>query len=279
MKRVIFISIIVCIAAFFFGIVVLIFQTSSGKGALQVTSNPKSSVYINGKLMGQTPLCKCEAKDMLVTGEYTIRLVPTGGSFVPFEEKITINKSVLTVIDRSFGDAGASQGSVITLSPLSDKNALELLVLSFPDNSNLFLDNNKVGNTPFSIKDITPSDHEIKLSKDGYSEKSVRIRAVKGYKLTATIYLATALGMPVASPTASLTASPSAVLKPMVKILQTGVGYLNVRSEPLVTAARITQVKPGEEYVLLEEQPDWYKIQISETVEGWISSQYAEKNN
>ena len=41
------------------------FTINAQKGALQVTSSPESKVYLNNKYLGQTPLCKCEAADML----------------------------------------------------------------------------------------------------------------------------------------------------------------------------------------------------------------------
>lgn len=75
-------------------------------------------------------------------------------------------------------------------------------------------------------------------------------------------------------------ASESAVLK--VKILKTPTGWLRVRTEPSVAASEAAKIKPNEEYPLLEEQEDWFKIQYNEDgeeKEGWISSQYGQKIN
>src|SRR4030066_2267566 len=71
----------------------------TGKGALQVTSVPKSKVYLDGKLIGDAPLCKCEYPNMVDVGEHDIRLVPEEAGLDPFEEKITISPSVLTAVD------------------------------------------------------------------------------------------------------------------------------------------------------------------------------------
>ena len=65
----------------FFGTFRYYVKSHSQKGALQVTSSPASKVYLNGKFLGETPLCKCEATDMLTVAESTIRLVPNDGSF------------------------------------------------------------------------------------------------------------------------------------------------------------------------------------------------------
>ena len=77
MKRLLFILLPLVLAFTAFCVVTFILsQEDSGKGALQVTSVPQSNVYINNAFIGQTPLCKCDAQNLLPTGEYTIRLVP-----------------------------------------------------------------------------------------------------------------------------------------------------------------------------------------------------------
>ncbi|HLD01399.1 MAG TPA: PEGA domain-containing protein [Patescibacteria group bacterium] len=247
------------------------------KGALQVTSAPDSKVYLNDQLIGQTPLCKCEVKDMLPTGEYMIRLVPITGEDAAFQEKITITKSVLTVVDRKFATGASSEGSVITLTPLKDKNTIELTVLSLPDKASVTLDTDKSGFTPFVIKDITESDHTLRLKKDGYIEKVVRIRTPKGYKLTAIVYLGIDIGSITPTPTASDSASITPVPTNTVTILQTPTGFLRVRADSSIAAAEITRVSPGEEYEVISEIEGWYEIKVDEQVSGWISAQYAEK--
>lgn len=251
------------------------------KGALQVTASPKSKVYLNGKFIGETPLCKCEQDDMLNVGEYNIKLVPTTSEFSEFQEKITLTKSVLTVVDHKFGKGATSEGSIITLQPLKESNTRSLLVLSIPDKSELLLDNTSVGFTPVLIKDITESDHELTIRKSGYAEKKVKIRTPTGYQLLAKIYLGVDEEEVVLSPTPSPTvASPSAApTLPIrkVTILQTPVGFLRVRAESTVASSEIGRVTPGQEFELLDEVTGWYKIKLPDGKEGWISNQYAKK--
>ena len=61
-----------------------------------------------------------------------------------------------------------------------------------------------------------------------------------------------------------------------VRILDTEVGWLNVRSTPLVGNNLVGRINPGETYPLLEDANSWYKIKISDSQEGWISSRYAQ---
>lgn len=270
-----YILIPLCIVSLLFAIYVFFFAGTKGKGALQVTATPKSNVYLNGKLIGQTPLCKCEAADMLDTGDYTLRVTPQDTSLVAFEEKIPINKSVLTVVDRSFGQNGSSQGSIITLSPLSDKKAIELLVVSFPEKAEVLVDNSKAGTTPLILKNVTDSDHELRLTKDGYLEKAVRIRTVKGYKLTAAIYMGITSAPPTPTPTASPSASPTP--SATITIQETPTGFLRVRKDPSVTADEVGRVNPGDTFSVLAEQETWFQIKLPSGVLGWVSNQYAIK--
>jgi len=250
---------------------------NSGKGALQVTSVPKSQVYLDGKLIGETPLCKCEYPNMLNVGEHTVRLIPDQAGLDPFEEKITISPSVLTVVDRTFGRGALSEGSVITLNKISDKNDAELLVISFPDKLQVFVDNNLVGITPIALKNQTESDHEIKLTKEGYKDRIIRIRTIKGYRLEATAFLAigqssSQSALPTSAPT------PTAAVKiTQVLIGDTPTGFLRVRDNGSLSGAEIGQVTPGEKYDLLSETEGWYQIKLKDGKAGWISSQYATK--
>jgi|SRR6185369_2528556 len=261
-----------------------ILQLRSQKGALQVTSLPESKVYLDGKFIGQTPLCKCDAADMLKSGTYTIRLVPTKGGLSDFQEKITISEAVLTVVDRKFAPDSLSEGSVISLSPLADKKKTELLVVSLPEGSTVFLDNNEIGVTPFSFKDPTESDHVLSIKKNGYKEKVVRIRTPLGYKLTVAAYLSTTTEISDTTDTQVASSSAETLLlsptpKPLsgktVLILDTPTGFLRVRET--VGGGEIARVTPGEIYQYVDEQDGWLQIKLKDGQLGWISNQYAKK--
>jgi hypothetical protein len=255
----------------------------SEKGALQVTSSPTSKVYLNDGYLGQTPLCKCQASDMVVPGEYTIRLVPTDSSLQEFAEKVTISQGVLTVVDRKFGTNGQSEGSIISLTPLDDKTKSQLLVVSFPQGANVLLDDQSIGTTPLLSNDPTESDHDLKVDKDGYNEKEIRIRTPLGYKLTVAAYLSTSttsLSPPSASADAALVPSstePTPTPANRVVILSTPTGFLHVRATATVDSAEVGQVTPGKSYELVDEQNGWDEIRMDDGKTGWISSQYAKK--
>ncbi|HKC14475.1 MAG TPA: PEGA domain-containing protein [Patescibacteria group bacterium] len=275
MKRVFAFTLLALATIIAFGITVFLYTKNLGKGALQITSEPNSKVYLDGKLIGQTPLCKCEAQDMIDEGTYTVKLVTTEGNFPAFEQKIPINPKVLTVVDRTFADNSGSSASVISLSKLAGKNDIALMVISFPDKARVILDGAEMGQSPISITSITESDHELKLTKEGYKDKIVKIRTIKGYKLESVLFLAANLTQAGANATASASVSVPSISK--VLILDTPTGFLRVRSEPSLAGSIIGQALPGEKYDLLAEQNGWFKIRLSSGKEGWVSSQYSQK--
>jgi hypothetical protein len=251
------------------------------KGALQVTSSPRSKVYLNNKYIGQTPITKTEAQDMIQSGNYTIRLVPSDKSLSEYQEKITISTGILTVVDRKFMKGSLSEGYVISLSPLSDKKQTELEVISFPSGSKVELDANTIGDTPLLYKKPTESDHMLKITKNGYKEKAVRIRTPMGYRLTVIAYLGVASDTgdepsPTIMPSKAPAASPSPNAT-KVLILDTPTGFLRVRANYSINAAIITTVSPGDAFPLIGEQSDWFEIKLPDGTTGWISSQYAKK--
>ncbi len=278
MKKAILLIIPLILAVVAFLGYMFLINKDSGKGALQVTSLPQSAVYLNGKLIGQTPLCKCEASDMVTVGEYTLKLAPKDPSISPFEQKITITKSILTVVDRTFGAGAQSEGSMITLAPLDDKTSTEIRVLSVPDRTDVFLDNNLMGTTPLLLKNITESDHEIKLQKTGYKEKVVRIRTVAGYILEVMAYIGVNDAAVNITPTPIPTGVPTiAPITAKVTILRTPTGFLRVRETASVTSAEVGRVQPGEIYDILAQDQGWYQIKLTSGMTGWISNQYAQE--
>jgi hypothetical protein len=249
------------------------------KGALQVTSSPQSKVYLDDKYIGRTPITKTEPKDMIQTGNYTIRLEPSDPNLSEYQEKITITAGTLTVVDRKFSKGSLSEGYVITLNPLSDKKKSELEVISFPSDSNVELDSNAIGKTSLLYKSPTESDHLLRVMKDGYKDKTIRIRTPNGYRLTVIAYLGIASESDlINTPTPTGVATPSATLSPYnILILDTPTGFLRVRSSSNINSSIVTTVAPGETYPLISEEADWFEIKLTDGKTGWVSSQYAKK--
>jgi hypothetical protein len=276
MKKVLLFLVPFLIAILIFFSILFFLDRKTGKGALQVTSVPKSNVYLNDKLVGITPFCACDLKQMLSVGDYAIKLVPAEGGNGSFEEKISINKSTLTVVDRTFANNGSSEGSIINLIPLNDKKDIQISVVSLPDSANVFLDSNPVGITPLLLKQVGESDHDIRITKDGYKDKSLKIKTTSGFKLTSFVFLGINADLSV-SQTALSSSLPTATSSASILILNTPTGFLRVREGNSINSSEITRVTPGESFKLISEKEGWFEIKLTDGKTGWVSSLYAAK--
>lgn len=62
-----------------------------------------------------------------------------------------------------------------------------------------------------------------------------------------------------------------------VKVLNTGTGWLRVRSEPSLDGTEIGRLNVGEEVPLLEEKGSWVKVSLPDGKEGWVAASYVSK--
>lgn len=241
--------------------------------ALQVTATPQTEIFLDKISLGKTPLYN----DKLRPGEYSLKLVPQGSSgLFNFEQKVVLRNGILTVLDRIFKTTEAeSETSLISLEPINGKNASEIAVVSSPDGAEVKLDEQAEGITPLLLKEVSVSDHQISVTKSGYNNKTLRVRPVLGYRLTTSVKLSI-LPSSDATPSAQTQeASKSAT----IRILETPTRFLRVRKEPFISSPEVAKVNPDDTFLLLEEKNGWYKIRLSDGKEGWVSSQYASRED
>lgn len=289
-KKIIFIALgIMVMVLLFFGVKFFLGK-DSGPAVLKISSNPPATIFLDGQHLGKTPY-----EDKAKPGEYILKLVPdSGNKLTSWETKLRLNSGMLTFVNRDLGENElTSAGEVLTLEKIAGKSA-EIVVISTPDGAETSLDNNNKGETPLSLQNIDPGDHDLLLTKTGFADRSLKIRTTAGFKLTASFQLAltapeaTVSATPSATPSATASPKPTASLKasatpsvqlpkPYVQILDTPTGFLRVRMEPSTNATEASQVKPGETYPLLDQQSGWYQIKYQGQSSGWISGQYAEK--
>lgn len=61
-----------------------------------------------------------------------------------------------------------------------------------------------------------------------------------------------------------------------VRVLETGIGYLNIREEPSVASEIVGRALPGETYQFLDVADDWYLI-VFNNGRGWVNAAYVEE--
>ena len=270
MKRLLFVITIVLLIGGIALLVRSLLLKQKQTAGLQVISEPRATVFLEGKHLGQTPL---EDKE-LEPGEFLIKLVPELESFNSWEQKIKLNPGILTVVKHEFAEDEEYESSeVLTLESLANKKLISLAIISSPDGALVKVNGATRGFAPISLEDVVEGSQLVSLSLPGYLEKEIKAKIILGRKLIINAKLAK-------EKIETEEASPSAEEKesPYVEIGETPTGWLRVRLEPTTTATEAARVKPGEKYPFLGEEKGWYKIRYDEEKEGWISGQYASKH-
>lgn len=263
----------------------------SREGRLQIISSPHANVIIDNKAVGRTPY---EAS--MVTGEYVIKLVPNqneASKSATWQGKIHIYHNTRTYVSREIGtNMVNSSGVILTVQKMdtaSKKDTGQIEIRTEPDGSIVYLDDEEQGISPLILSDVSEGEHELSVFSPGFFRRSQKVLVEDGYKVLADYQLAIdpthkrvvkVKKSPEATDEAALKdAEPTQTDKPKVslksiEILQTGTGWLRVRSAPTVSASESAKVNPGDTFDVLEEKAGWYKIEYEDGADGWISSQY-----
>ena len=233
---------------------------------LLVSSRPKGKVFLDGEYLGDTPF----REDHLKSGEHTLKITANNLSW---STKLKLNPGVLTVVNRELADNEASEsGEIISLN-----KGKGLAVISRPTKAEVFLDGNRVGETPLVLEKVRACDHTIQLKKEGYLERIVKVRTREGYKMTVNVQLARKIS-PTPSPVELLPPPSAEPSGPYIIVKETGTSFgLHVRSGPGLGHPVIEDIKPGGKYPVLGEEKGWVNIRLPDGREGWVSGRYVNK--
>jgi len=246
----------------------IILLTPPKKAALKIDTSPTATVFINGKEVGKTPY----NDEKIKPGDIDLKLVPEGGVGFATEKRLTLSPSTRVIIRKQFAANPEEESSQILYLEKTGAKDSRAVFTSIPDGVGITLDGEMRGFAPLNLQDLQPGEHKIAFALPGYRSEEIIAKTMSGYRLVVETKLARLSETEAIPPEEN--ATPQEI---KVVIKSTPTGWLRVRSEPSTTAGELARVKPGEKYVLLAEQDDWYKIAYEEGKEGWISSQYATK--
>lgn len=260
---------------FFFDIV------SKKEGRLQVASRPGAAIFLDNVMKGNTPFI-----NTLKEGSYLLKIVPDGvaTSAASWQKKISIYSGALTYVDVQLESTDiASWADVYWLTQKSgfDKSS-SLTIETEPSGALIYIDNDEKGVSPLTLENVVQGSHELSVFMPGFSRRSKKINISPGFVLHAYVKLALDPSQKshYTISTPDLIATSAASIKEpanTVRILDTPTGWLRVREEPSLAGSESARVNPGQRFELVEEQIGWYKIKVDSLIQGWISSQYAEK--
>ena len=242
-------------------------------GFLEVNTQPQTIVFLNGQQAGETPF-----KKELTVGEVEVKIFAKNGDFSePLweESRVKINPNTLTLINYNFQDEPAYQsGEMLTLSPISQKDSAALKIITYPNQAIVNIDGQTKGYTPLFLEKIESGQHIVEVTSPAYQNYVLKLNLNAGYELACQIKLAAEKEEKKAEETLPV-ATPSP--QEMIEILATPNGWLRVRQGPGTNYPEIAKVNSGEKFAVLEEKDGWFKIRLEEGQEGWVSSQYAQK--
>jgi len=281
--------ILLTVLVFLFGLFLLgkflLFSNTTELGEINIISTPQSVVYLDRIQVGNTPL-----QQKIKVGDYLIKLIPNkeASQSATWQGKIKVYKNAVTFVGRALGSSDISTaGEISTVTKMESKPSRdsigEIAVESEPKGALVYLDLDEKGVAPLAMSDVPKGTHELSIFLPGFIRRTTKINVEAGFRTSTTVKLAIDLLAPKESTkSATITdksknANSSVAKSIMIKIKETPTGWLRVRSEPSVNASESAKVNPGESYVLVEEQPNWYKILFNDEQEGWVAAQYSEK--
>lgn len=240
------------------------------QSALQVTSSPAASVYVNGSHMGQTPYFD----DKLKPGQYSIRILIDNDPTKDWQTQVNLNPSVVTVINRSFGiKEDESSSYILAFEPVTKKDSSQLNITTVPDNVIIKVDGRPEGFSPLSLENVTEGDHALVLTAPGYQEMSINTQTKNGFRLNVAAQLARSpeimAGSEVDTATDSAKIStPSSTLAPTAKTTPKPTSKVTPSPSPKLSPTPSGSPTPTKKAASPEiEKP--YVI-VTETGTGWL---------
>ena len=129
----------------------------SSTGWLYVSSSPGgASVALDGTNYGQTPQSGALKLNTIGVGDHTVTLTLAGYS--PYSTSVNVNANTVSEVSAILQSVGPKPGIG------------ELTVSSTPSGANVFIDNNFVGITPVTLKDIPAGSHGVSVRLTGYQD-------------------------------------------------------------------------------------------------------------
>jgi len=257
------------------GEVVWLSPSSTGT-ELVVISQPAAEVFLEGESLGNSPLSKT-----VQTGEYNLEIKKEG--YFPRTLKVAVKEGYRLNISANLSlnpfpteekeiTSGSKKIKILDLSTaepllLADYALWVKGVVFWAEKGEEKKSYNYLLTAEGKLYDLEGS--EVSLTSLSKQTEVVTL----GYLGESGQGLSTAASSILGELRTALFPTPAQVL-----ILDTGVGFLRVRSGPGTNYSKIGEVKPGEKYDYLGSARDggWYKIDFNGR-EGWVISQYAKK--
>jgi hypothetical protein len=257
-------------------------EKSNSQTVLSITSEPgNAGIFIDNSEIGKTPF----SSSTLTPGEYDLRIEQAGYESQSARIKIVKGHN-LNIAVKLFpipvpAKVNMMEGSDSLYEVISANN----LVISDTQNWakavaywNVTRGVNLAG---LGVNKEPVFDYYIDYKGDLYTRSGDAIMSPAGYEELTEAKKGAYLGR--TSDPAGLTTQATTTYETFranipggkkAKVIETGTGWLRVRDVAGLNGVEVARVDVGGEYSVLEEQTEWIKIQVSETVQGWVSKTF-----
>ncbi len=153
-----------------------------GKSSLIVeTMHGEGEVYVNGELVGKTPLNSSEIKP----GDNRLVLKDPNSEY---EVNINFVPSTEVVVKRDLGISNLFSGGLNFWLERNDSDIV-LSIISEPAGADVYVDGTKVGTTPYSSSELSTGEYDLRIEKAGHETQTARIEINNGHKLNVSTNL------------------------------------------------------------------------------------------
>ncbi len=129
-------------------------------GSISVSASiDGASVYLDDELLGEAPV----TREDIPAGRHRVRVESAGRE--PFETEVRVRA----------GARAEVEANLVLLAP-------SLRVESDVPGATVFLDRNYIGTTPVDIKEVSPGEHQLTVSADGYDMYAETLSVESGHR-------------------------------------------------------------------------------------------------
>jgi hypothetical protein len=129
-------------------------------GSISVSASiDGASVYLDDELLGEAPV----TREDVPAGRHRVRVESAGHE--PFETDVRVRA----------GARAKVEANLVLLAP-------SLRVESDVSGATVFLDRNYIGTTPVDIKEVSPGEHQLTVSADGYDMYAETLNVESGHR-------------------------------------------------------------------------------------------------
>lgn len=145
------------------------------------TFYPGAKVYLDNEPAGETPF----STQNLASGEVTLAV---DGRYGRFEDKITLEKNTIALVELKIAPiADLTQTQILWLERQPGEQTLS--VLSNVLGVRVALDGQDKGLAPLTVDDITPGEHSVAFSKDGFEPIAATVTVLADHRVNFKVSL------------------------------------------------------------------------------------------